>query len=181
MNLGVYIGSFNPPHKGHIHVVNYLLDKKIVDKILIIPTGNYWDKQDLIPLEHRINMLKFYENENIFIDTNNNNYPYTYLLMQKLKKDYPNNNLFLIIGADNIINFDKWKEYHELLKYNIIIMNRDGINIDKYLKKYPEGHLIVVKDFHPIDISSSKLRETLDDEYLDKEVMQYVKRHHLYQ
>ena len=86
MKLGVYIGSFNPPHKGHIYVVNYLLDNLIVDKVLLVPTGNYWDKQSLVDITDRINMLKFYENDNIIIDTVNNNYPYTYQLMRKPTK-----------------------------------------------------------------------------------------------
>ena len=180
MNIGVYVGSFNPPHKGHIYVVNYLLDNKVVNKVLIVPTGNYWDKQNLVNLKDRINMLKIYENENIIIDTVNNEYPYTYQLMRKLKIDYPNDTLFLIMGADNIISFDKWKNYEELLEGNIIIMNRDGIDIEKYLKNYPEGHFIVLKDFHPINISSTEIRNNPDNEYIDEEVKKYIKKHDLY-
>ena len=179
MRLGVYVGSFNPPHKGHISLVNYLLDNNIVDKVLIIPTGNYWDKQDLVPLEHRINMLKFYESENVLVDTVNNNYPYTYQLMRKLTTDYPEDTLHLIMGADNIINFNKWKEYRELLGYNIIILNRDDIDIEKYIKNYPEGHFTILKDFR-YDISSTELRENLNSQHLDKPVLQYIKKHHLY-
>ena len=180
MNIGVYVGSFNPPHKGHIYVVNYLLDNKVVNKVLIVPTGNYWDKQNLVDLKDRINMLKTYENENILIDTVNNEYPYTYQLMRKLKIDYPNDTLFLVMGADNIISFDKWKNYEELLQGNIIIMNRDSINIHEYLKNYPEGHFIVLKDFHPIDISSTEIRNNPDNEYIDEEVKEYIKKHDLY-
>ena len=85
MKLGIYIGSFNPVHLGHIDVVNYLINNKIVDKILIVPTLNYWDKNDLIDIKHRINMLKLIENKKIKIDDKNNNYIYTYELMNKLK------------------------------------------------------------------------------------------------
>ena len=89
MNIGVFVGSFNPPHKGHIGIVNYLINKKILDKIIIIPTGNYWDKQDLINIDDRINMLKFYENDKIIIDNKHNNMEYTYLIMNSLKEEYP--------------------------------------------------------------------------------------------
>ena len=61
MKIGVYVGSFNPPHKGHIRIVNHLLDKKYLDKIIIVPTGNYWDKLDLVETSHRINMFRYYE------------------------------------------------------------------------------------------------------------------------
>ena len=74
MRLGIYIGSFNPPHRGHINVVNYLLDNDYVDRVLIIPTLGYWDKQDLISLEHRINMLKIFENDKIVVDCVHNNF-----------------------------------------------------------------------------------------------------------
>ena len=179
MKLGIYIGSFNPPHKAHIRVVNYLLDNMIVDKVLIIPTENYWDKQDLVDLKHRINMLKFYETDNIMIDTVNNEYPYTYELMRKLSKDYSNDKLYLIIGADNIVSFDKWKNYQELLNYNIIIMNRDNIDIHKYTKKYPNGHFTIVKDFN-YDVSSTNIRNNLTNESLDEPVLKYIKKNNLY-
>ena len=70
MKIGVYVGSFNPVHIGHIHIVNYLINNNYLDKVIIIPTGNYWDKNDLIDIKHRINMLKFYENDRIMINDN---------------------------------------------------------------------------------------------------------------
>ena len=179
MRLGIYIGSFNPPHRGHINVVNYLLDNDYVDRVLIIPTLGYWDKQDLISLEHRINMLKIFENDKIVVDCVHNNFEYTYQLMMVLAKDY-DDELYLIIGADNIIDFDKWKEYKELLNYKIIVMNRNGIDIDKYVKKYHCDNFIVVSDYKYIDISSSKIRKNLDNKYLDKRVLEYINNNNLY-
>ena len=121
MKIGIFIGSFNPPHLGHLDMMNYLLEKKIIDKICVVPTGNYWDKNNLVDISMRIDMLKFYENDNIFIDSVNNDYQYTYQLMRRLSEVYKSDELYLVIGADNIINFDKWKKYEELLSYNIII------------------------------------------------------------
>ena len=180
MKLGIYIGSFNPPHKGHINVVKYLLEKRIVDKVLIVPTKEYWDKQNLAPLQDRINMLKFFETEDIIIDIENNEYEYTYQLMRALKEKYPDSELHLIIGADNIINFHKWKNYEELLQYKIIIMNRENIDIEKYTNNYPNANFIISKDFKDINISSTKIRNNLDDKYLDKKVLKYIKKKKLY-
>ena len=50
MKKGIFIGSFNPPHLGHLDMMNYLLDKKIIDKICVVPTGNYWDKNNLVDI-----------------------------------------------------------------------------------------------------------------------------------
>ena len=96
MKIGIYVGSFNPVHKGHIKIVNYLLDNNILDKIIIIATGNYWNKQDLIDINRRISMLKKYENDKIIIDTKYNNLKYTYMVMSHIKKDYLDDTLYLV-------------------------------------------------------------------------------------
>ena len=179
MRLGVYVGSFNPVHIGHIDVVNYLINKKYVDKVLIVPTLNYWNKFNLIDIKHRINMLKLYENENIKIDTKNNKYIYTYELLNKLNKEY-DDELYLIMGADNIIEFDKWKNYKEILNYKIIIVNRDNIDIEKYIKKYNTNNFIVVSNYKYIDISSTEIRNNLNSKYLDERVRDYINKNELF-
>ena len=77
MRLGIYIGSFNPPHIGHKKVIEYLLNNNYVDKILIVPTLNYWDKTDLVDIKDRIKMLKYWENDKVSVDTKHNKYIYT--------------------------------------------------------------------------------------------------------
>ena len=180
MKLGIYMGSFNPPHKGHIKVINYLLNNSYIDKILVIPTLNYWDKNNLIDIKDRIKMLKFFENNKIIIDTNHNNLIYTYDLVKEIENDYPNDQLYIIMGADNIINFDKWKNYQELLKYYIIVMNRNDVDINTYISKY-NGHFIVINDFKPLNISSTEIRNNINSKYLDKRVINYIKNNYLYQ
>ena len=127
MRIGVFVGSFNPVHEGHIKVANYLLEHDYVDKVLILPTPNYWDKQDLIPVRHRYRMLKFYETDKIIIDNKHNNYPYTYQVLRSLKKDYKDD-LYLIIGADNIERFNEWRNYEEIQENKIIVLNRNNID-----------------------------------------------------
>ena len=121
MKIGVFVGSFNPVHKGHIKIINHLIKNKYLDKVIIIPTGNYWNKQNIININDRINMLKFYENYDIIVDNKLNNLTYTYEIMNELNHEYKDLNL--IIGADNLIDFDKWKNFKELLNYNLIIIN----------------------------------------------------------
>ena len=180
VRLGIFIGSFNPPHKGHIKVVKYLLKKNYVDQVLIVPTLNYWDKNNLIDINDRINMLKTYENDIIKVDTEFNKYIYTVELMKELSKKYKDE-LYLILGADNIVEFDKWKDYQELLKYKIIVVNRRNIDIDKYISKFNSNNFIVVNNFKNIDISSTELRKDLNSKYLDKEVLDYIRGHKLYE
>ena len=56
MKIGVYVGSFNPVHKGHIKIVRHLL-KYFLDKVIVVATQNYWDKKNLINLNDRITIL----------------------------------------------------------------------------------------------------------------------------
>ena len=65
MRLGIYVGSFDPVHDGHYFVCRYLIDNDYIDKVLVIPTNNYWDKRIDASLEDRINMLKYYEEKDI--------------------------------------------------------------------------------------------------------------------
>ena len=181
MRIGVYAGSFNPVHIGHKYVMDYLLDNNYLDKIIVIPTGNYWDKTDLIKLEHRVNMLKFYESDKIIVNSKLSNKEYTYEILNELNKEY--DDLYLIIGADNIIKFHLWKNIDEILKNKVIVLNRDGINIKKYICKYEKKNNFVLTDnFKEIDISSTNIRNNIYKykDYLDKNIFEYIINNNLY-
>lgn len=181
MKIGIYVGSFNPVHIGHIGIINYLISSNIIDKAIIVPTLNYWNKNNLIDIKHRINMLKYFEDDNIKIDDKHNKYIYTYELFRVLSKEYYNDELYLILGADNIIDFDKWKNYEELLNYKIIIIGRNNIDVNKYIEKYNSNNFITMNNYKSIDISSSEIRNNLDSEYLDKRVYEYILKNDLYE
>ncbi len=186
MKIGVFVGSFNPVHKGHIKIANYILNEGYVDKLLMIPTGNYWDKDSIIDVKYRIDMLKNYETDKLIIETELNNLPYTYEVMRELKKRYKDDELCLIIGADNIISFDKWKNYKELLEYELIIYKRNNLNIRHYLNKFnKKDKVIVIDNVENIDISSTRIRETINDYYnlkdlIDEKVIDYIIKNNLY-
>ena len=183
--IGVFIGSFDPVHKGHTHIMSYLLQHGVVDKILVLPTGNYWDKTNISPLENRLDMLKYFENEKIEVSGEYNDLVITYQLFRKLKEKYSPDSLYLIIGADNIVNFDKWDELDELLEYHIIVVNRDNIDIQKYIDKFnKKDNFFVIDNFDYIPVSSTEIRENVDSKesikYLDERVRKYIKEKGLY-
>ena len=178
MKLGIYVGSFNPPHNGHMKVANFLIENKIVDKVIILPTPNYWDKQDLVDINMRVDMLELRETDNIIIDNKHNNYPYTYQVLESLKKDY-NDTLYLIIGSDNLESFHLWKNIDEILKNYVIVLRRGNNEINKYLDKFDKNKFIVIDDFPFIDVSSTKIREGSND-FLDPKVLQYIRENKLY-
>lgn len=187
MKIGVFVGSFNPVHRGHIKIVKFLLNNYL-DEVIIVPTGNYWNKNDLLDIEKRINMLKLYEDDRIIIDTENNNLEYTYMIMDKMSQKYKYDTLYLILGADNIIDFDKWKEYKKLLKYNLIIINRDGIDVYYYLSKFnKKDKYIICNNLPNMEISSSEIRYDIMNKNYDKlkdliddKILNYIIKYDLY-
>ena len=177
MKIGVFVGSFDPVHKGHISIMYYLIDNKIVDKLLVIATGNYWDKQNITDLNKRIEMLSFIKNDNIIIDTKYNNIPYTYQILRALNKENPKDEFYLVIGADNANTLYKWKHYNEIIKYGIIVIKRDNAKIKLKTNKL----IIIDKDFE--NISSTMIRNNVDKckSYLDKNIYKYIKENKLYE
>ena len=179
MKLGIYVGSFNPVHNGHLRVIHYLLDNNYVDKVLVLPTPNYWDKQDLVDINHRVNMFKIFETKKIIVDDIHNKYPYTYLVLRSIKKDYPNDLLYLIIGADNLVNLDKWKNIDEILENKVIVLNRYDIDMNKYLEKFNKSKFIIIPDYNYTDISSTEIRNGNYKE-LNSKVKKYIDENNLY-
>lgn len=182
MKIGVFVGSFDPIHIGHINVMDYLIENHYVEKIIILPTLSYWDKKIETDIDKRCEMLKKIKRDYLIVDNKNNRFEHTYEVLENIKKDYPKDELYLIISADNIIEFDKWNYYEEiLLKYKVIVLNRNNINIKDYTEKFEhKENFIIIQDYPFINISSTKLREHLDKNYLDRDVYQYIVENNLY-
>lgn len=178
MKLGLYVGSFNPVHNGHIKVINYLLDNNLVDKVMVLPTPNYWDKQDIIDVKHRVNMLKFFERENVIIDDKHNEYPYTYQVIDSIKEEY-NDEIYLVIGSDNLEKLHLWKNIDKILENKIIVLRRGDTPIDEYLKRFDETRFIIVDDFEYLDVCSTDIRNGIYNN-IDDRVVEYIKGNNLY-
>ena len=193
MKIGVYGGSFNPIHLMHTKIVKNLLDKGYVDKIVILPTGNYYKKSNLLKGEERINMLKlaFKNDDRVSVCDYEfkNNLISTYRSLDYLQTIYPQDKLYFIMGADNLIHFDEWKNYEYILdNYNLIIIDRD-IEYENKLNKFSKykGDIVVADDVVTLSVSSSFIRDSIYDnkdinylEYLDQEVYEYIKNKGFY-
>ena len=193
MKIGVYGGSFNPIHLMHQEIVTKLLEKEYVDHIVILPTGNYYKKSNLLKGEERIKMLSmaFKDNPKITISDYEfkNNLISTYRSLDYLKKQYPNDELYFIMGADNLKGLHEWKKYEYILdNYNLLIIDRN-IDYKKELDKYSgyKKELVVAKDVVTKNISSSSIRdyfyknEEFDySNYLNEDVYKYIKEQGFY-
>lgn len=181
MKIGVYCGSFAPVHLGHIGIVKQALKEKVVDKVIIVPSSDYWNKKVAIDLNTRIKCLKVYETEDIIIDEDPKDLeaPYTYILLDQLKEKYPDDELCLMLGADNLVKFMQWKNAQYLLdNYHFVVMNRDDLNSDELLNEMgkKDYSLLHCDNF---DVSSTYIRENLNNyelikDMVDKEVVEIL-------
>ena len=158
MRTGLYMGSFDPLHEGHKLIAKKSLD--YVDRVFMIPTGSYWDKNMHHSIDERLEMIEAIGDKGILTDKKYTVYSYTYELLDVLRKDYPEDEFFLIMGADNLVSFDKWKRYEYLLSFPFVIMGRNGINIKYYMDKYHKDNYYII-DSAEIDISSTEIRKKL--------------------
>jgi nicotinate-nucleotide adenylyltransferase len=190
MRLGIYVGSFNPVHKGHEFIANYVVNNNYVDKVLMIPTESYWDKKGLVDLKHRLNMLKFCENENILVSDEYSSYEFTNEILTALTKKLEDTELYLIIGADNLLKFELWENIDEILKHKVLVLGRDDIDMEEQIKKFTEEqqqHFVLVKEFPEVDVSSTTVRKKLEacktnelSNELENDVLKYILDNKLY-
>lgn len=181
MNI-VFGGSFNPPTKAHKLILDKLFLLFKPDNIIIVPVGDNYQKKGLIDYTHRLEMVKLLDSR-VIVSTLENNDVYlgTYDLLKKLSEDY--DDLYYVIGSDNLMKLDTWIDYKNLLKdFKFIVFNRYSVPLeDVILEKYPEfkdRFLIIQIDY---DISSSKFRETKDANLIPSEVYDYIIENKLYE
>ena len=188
MKIGVYVGIFDPPHKDHINLVKTLIKEKYLDKVEIVATLGYWHKTNVTALDKRIAMLELFQTNEIIINKEFNKLSYTYEVMRAFKQKYPHDTIYLILGADNLENFSKWQNFRELLTYPILVINRNQIDVNRYIKNISPNNNFKVVNYKGKDISSTQIRECfknqqLDniDNFLDELVVKYILENKLYE
>lgn len=192
MRVGIFGGSFNPPHNMHLNIANYLIENNYVDKIIFVPTGNkYKYKNNLVEEEHRFNMLKILMNkfENLLVSDYElkSEVVYTCDTLKYFKELYKNDEIYFICGLDNFSYIDKWKNSNYILNnFKIIVINRNGNSLEELLTKYENYKKnIIISNIKLCDISSTFIRNNINDfykikNYIDKDVCDYIKKNNLY-
>lgn len=166
MKTGLFFGSFNPVHVGHLIIAESMLQLAELDEIWLIvsPQNPFKEKKDLLDHHHRLEMVNMATNSNIRVKGSDVEFglplpSYTIDTLQFLDKEYPKHNFSIMIGEDNLAGLKKWKESEALLSnYPFFVYPRIGANpVD--LKDFPET---VKKVAAPIvGISSTKIRERI--------------------
>lgn len=190
MRIGIFGGSFNPPHNMHLNIALELIKNKYLDKIIYVPTGDSYNKNGLIAFKDRFHMvnLMIQEFNNLSLSDigNNKNYGYTYQTLDYFKNLNSKDDVYFICGTDNLNEFDTWKEYEYILKnYKLLVIRRNSDDIDEILKKYDKyKDNIIIADVNSKVLSSTSIRENLKknikDDNLDEKVYSYIKKMNLY-
>ncbi len=177
--LLVYGGSFNPITKAHYEIAKLLKDK-YNSNFTFVPVGNNYSKENLIEFKHRFNMTKIVANKlnaTVLDVENNKEYLGTYDLLKKLQKE--DKEIYFILGADNLINLNKWINAKKLIEeFKFIVLTRDDIILDFSNFDYPNNFEVVKIE---LDISSSEFRDNKNTNIIDNDVLKYIKENNLYE
>jgi len=187
--IGVYGGTFDPIHMGHLITAQSVCEIRKLDKIIFIPSFISPHKTDIITSapKHRISMLKLAISgipsfEYADIEIKKKNISFTIDTIQTLKSFY--DKIELIIGYDNLIKFDTWKEPDRILEQVKLIVLRRKVIEDKYHKnKYFEKAIFV--DTPCIEIYGTDIRERVSKNMsinflVPQKVMAYIYKYNLY-
>ncbi len=195
MRIGIYGGAFNPVHKGHVKFAEEVKTKADLDKIIIMPSGVSPHKSSggLIDSVHRLEMCRLaFEGEDYIIsdlEIRREGKSYTVDTVTELKKIYPDDELYLIMGSDMLLCFHKWYRYEDILSAaTICATTRQGDISTCELKKYScevLGKETLIIDFEPFECSSTKVRSSLlsgEDatDLVPEKVLGYIKENALY-
>lgn len=190
-------GSFNPIHNGHIQLANVCKEQLSLDRIIIIPTGvtpNKDNSEMLSPL-HRLNMCRIackpYSHLEVSdIEINREGKSYTKDTLKALKSLYPDDELYLIVGADMFLSFLLWKNYEEIFSLATIIgCPRDEnscaelLSFSEKLREFGAKSIILKNPV--MTVSSTKIRRKLKNkedvsDLLSDDVFKYIVNNNLY-
>jgi nicotinate-nucleotide adenylyltransferase len=166
-SIAIFGGSFDPPHVGHEEIIQKALEKLDIERLFVVPTFlNPFKKTFTASSTKRFEWIEKlilpYENVQVLSYEIEQNRPVaTIETIRYLLEKYKIDKIYLIIGADNIPYLNSWSEYEELQKLvHFVVATRDDIKIPKNLQK-----LNICAN-----ISSTKLRENIEKQYLPKSI-----------
>ena len=190
--VALYFGSFNPIHKGHIALAEWVVEQGLCDELIFIvsPQNPFKEQSGLAPEFSRYEMCE--------LACKASRYPeqikvsavefvlekpsYTINTLRYLRENFGSEMKFsILMGADNIENFDKWREYEEILRdYPLLVYPREGYSVEKLADK-----ITFLKNAPLFDYAATDIRTMIAEgvDFRDKlsaEVAHYIIQNKLY-
>lgn len=162
---GLYFGSFNPIHNGHLMLANYLVENSGIDALwfVISPQNPFKTKESLLPDYQRLELVnRAIEGYKKFaacdIEFSMTKPSYTIDTLTYLGEKYPKRDFALIMGTDNLERLDRWKNYEQIINnHKIIVFPRNGCD-GGALRSHPNVKIV---DTPIIEVSSTFIRESI--------------------
>jgi nicotinate-nucleotide adenylyltransferase len=191
MKIGLYFGTFNPIHIGHLIIANHMAEHSDLDQIwmVVTPHNPHKKKSTLLDDYHRLEMVhlatadfpKIQPSDIEFKLTQPN---YTVNTLAHLQEKFPKYEFSLIMGEDNLNSLHKWKNYEVILKnHNIYVYPRlNSAELDEQFVNHPKIHRV---DAPVIELSSTFIRKSIKNDknvvpMLPNKVWEYVEHNLFY-
>ena len=196
MRIGIYGGSFNPVHNGHIRLAQTAAEEFGLDRVFLLPSkiSPHRSSAEYVPEADRLAMLALAcdGDERLRVSSfelDSERVSYTIYTIRYFRELYPDSELFLLMGSDMLLCFDKWKSWQEILSQaSICAVSRNDGDISDLEKKAeelsPYGRILVSRKA-PLVVSSSEIRKKIEKNedfacYLSENVVQYIRYRGLY-
>jgi nicotinate-nucleotide adenylyltransferase len=190
IKTGLFFGSFNPIHIGHLAIANYMVELAGLDQVwfVISPQNPLKKKNTLLADYHRLELINLAIGEHpkykvSDIELKLPKPSYTIDTLTYIKEKHPANEFVLIMGSDGLATFNKWKNYKEIIKnYTRYIYPRPGMDPDEI----KQAENVVVVEAPLIEISSTFIRQAIKEKkdirfFLSEKVYQYIQEMHFYE
>jgi nicotinate-nucleotide adenylyltransferase len=173
MHIGLYFGSFNPIHIGHLIIASHVLQHSEIDKLWFVlsPHNPLKESHGLLNEYDRLHLVELAIADNPKFRASNVEFhlpkpSYTIDTLTYLQEKFPLERFSVIMGSDSFQNIRRWKNWEQLLaRYELIIYNRPG-----HVANPPEGAHVRIMDAPLLDISASFIRSQIKA----KKSMQYL-------
>lgn len=163
MKIGLFFGSFNPIHIGHLIIANHLATQTDLDRVwLVVSPHNPLKVRHTLARDHdRLHLVRLAIGDNPRLEASNVEFSlpkpsYTIDTLAHLRERYPQHTFCLIMGGDNLATIDQWKNYRQLLEqYDIFVYQRPGYD----LGQYASSPRVTVCQAPLLDISATYIRQ----------------------
>lgn len=186
MKIGLFFGSFNPVHIGHMAIANYMAEFTSLDRVWMVvsPHNPHKEKNSLLDDRHRLRLVREAIGDHKKLKASDIEFKlaqpsYTVNTLAHLKEKHPKDEFSLIMGHDNLLGFHKWKNHEEILAHHDIYVYprlRKANEISSPLEKHPK---VKMTDAPLMEISASFIREAIRSKkdvrhFLPQSVWEYI-------
>lgn len=188
--IGIYSGSFNPIHHGHVMLANYLVEFSDLDELwfVVTPQNPLKQKAELLDDNERLKMVQLAvaDDPRFSVSDIEMHLPrpsYTINTLNTLSEQYPDGQFVFICGMDSLQNFKHWRDYQKILdNYELLVFLREGYDGGD-LADYPS---VTVLKTPILEISSTFIRQCIKEgrdvrHFVPERAFKYMKQHGFYE